>query len=142
MLVPGGSPALDDLLSFDLFDSGLPQKLEFRNNLKWLGWTSERLARLINQPGGQVPNELGRLMNVSDSVWLQAHEPWRTWHRPRLGRRREPGSKEVGVFRSVAIAFHSHDRICDHRHDGVVVMPTAVPVKLHPKNACRRRHRL
>jgi hypothetical protein len=30
----------------------------------------------------------------------------------------------------------------DHRHDGVVVLPTADPVKLHPKNGCRRRHRL
>jgi hypothetical protein len=74
-------------------------------------------------------------MNVSDSVWLQAHEPGargigRDWV---IGENQTP--KRPGCSVQWAVAFHGHDRICDHkvnRHSGADVenaLLDAVPME-------------
>jgi hypothetical protein len=46
------------------------QKFKLGNKLKWHLWTPERFASLVDQAGGRISKELGRLMNMAWSTVL------------------------------------------------------------------------
>ena len=93
----------------------MAQEFKLGNNLKRHAWRSHCFTGLINQLGARIPEELGCLANVDDAAGIHAHQP-RTGC---IGSNQVIGQNNTRKRprRAVqwTIAFHRHDRVCDHK---------------------------